>query len=400
MKILFADAFDQTHLQAIRGMGHECDYLPATTADDLPELIHGYEGLVVRSTKVTAETIDAGDHLALIIRAGAGTNTIDVQAAAEVGIYVCNVPGQNALAVAELAFGLIAAIDRNIPDNVIDLRAGIWRKKHFSQAIGLYGRVLGIVGIGDIGLALASRAKAFGMDVYAIRKPNRDPETLRRIEELGIHLVADIHLLARQCDILSFHVPLNEATSEMIDRDLLAEMKPGAVIINTSRGEIVDEKALIEAMDEKGIRAGLDVFKDEPAAGEGTFTSALARHPNVYGTHHIGASTDQAQRAIAAGVQRILQFYSEGTVLHCVNMADPHLGATTIAVRHYDRVGVLSQVFDVLKDAQINVEQMENAVFAGANAAVATIDLRGDYTRAVHEALEAIKEVLAVTVIR
>ncbi len=320
MKILFADKFQSDYLEELQGRGHECDFQPDLSADDLPGQIAGAEVVIVRSTRVTRSAIEAADSLRLIIRAGAGTNTIDREAAAERNIPVCNVPGKNAVAVAELAFGLILAIDRNIPDNVADLRAGRWNKKHYSKAEGIMGRHLGIVGLGGIGLALAERAAAFGMHIHVVEKPGRDEATTARLDALGAAHDRDLESLVGRCDVVSFHVPATPETRGMINDELLGRFRDGAMLINTSRGEIVDESALIRALEQKGMRAGLDVFQDEPGAAEGSFDSPLASHPRVYGTHHIGASTEQAQNAIAAEVVHMLDEFERGNILHCVNL--------------------------------------------------------------------------------
>lgn len=320
MNILFADKFPEQDLGRIRDQGHACDYEPDLTAGDLPGRIAGYDGLVVRSTEVDASTIAAADRLKIVIRAGAGTNTIDKDAAADKGIRVCNVPGKNALAVAELTLGLLLAVDRNIPDNVADLRAGRWNKKKYSAAQGLYGRAMGIVGLGAIGLAVAERAAAFGIRVHVIGKAGRSDDTAERLARLDVVEVDSLEALAARCDVLSFHVPASPETKGLVNAVLLEHMSPGAIILNTARGDVVDEQALITAMNDKGIRAGLDVYRDEPDTGEGEFDSELARHPNVYGTHHIGASTAQAQNAVAEGVLEVIDAFSEGRVINCVNL--------------------------------------------------------------------------------
>ncbi len=322
MKVLVADAFPEAYRARLVERGHECVFEPDTTADQLPERIAGFEGLVVRSTVVSADTLQKADALQVVIRAGSGTNTIDKATATERGIHVCNVPGRNAVAVAELAFGLLLALDRRIPDNVQDLREGRWDKKRYAKARGILGRQIGVVGLGQIGLAFAERAAAFGADVHGIAKPDREPDSARRADAVGMTYVDDLPALARTCDVLSFHVPAADQTRGLVDRDLLGHVQPGAILLNTSRGEIIDEDALIEAMDAKGIRAGLDVYQDEPGRSTGQIDSRLARHPNVYGTHHIGASTEQAQQAIAEEVVRMLDAYQSGEVLHCVNL-DP-----------------------------------------------------------------------------
>ncbi len=373
MRILFADQFPEPHRQVLAEAGHEVRFEPALTGDDLPTALGDAELLVVRSTKVSRETIESASELAMIVRAGAGTNTIDKAAAAERGIYVCNTPGKNALAVAELALGLLIALDRRIPDNVADLREGKWDKKTYSESQGLAGRSLGIVGVGDIGLAFAERAAACGMEVFAVAKAGRDKATLARAAAVPIHWVADIETLAQQVDVLSFHVPATPATAGLCGDELLELVKPGAWILNTSRGEVVDEDALLAAIEEKDLRVGLDVYADEPAEGRGTFTSRLAQHPNVYGTHHIGASTEQAQAAIAEEVLAIIEAFDQGEVRNCVNLEPSAKGAATLVVRHRNEVGALSGVLDVLKGAGINIEQMDNELFAGGAAAVATL---------------------------
>ncbi|MEX2575883.1 MAG: NAD(P)-dependent oxidoreductase [Halofilum sp. (in: g-proteobacteria)] len=319
MNILFADKFQEAYLDELKAQGHTCNLQPDLSADDLPGQVAGAEVLIVRSTQITRAAIEAADALKLIIRAGAGVNTIDTEAAAEKKIPVCNVPGKNSVAVAELAFGLLLAIDRNIPDNVAALRSGQWNKKLYSKADGIMGRHIGIVGMGGIGVALAQRAHAFGMDVHFV-EPKLSDEAKQALAPLGAQQHDNALSLARVCDVLSFHVPATPQTTGMIGDELLAECQPGTIILNTARGELVDDDALIRAMDQKGIRAGLDVYNNEPGSGQGAFDSPLAKHPNVYGTHHIGASTEQAQNAIAAEVVRMLDEFGKGNVLHCVNL--------------------------------------------------------------------------------
>lgn len=396
MRVLFADAVDPSTLQVLGAHGHECEADPTLTADDLPGRIGGVEVLVVRSTRVTAAAIEAAHDLELIVRAGAGTNTIDVDAASEVGIYVTNVPGRNAIAVAELTIGLLLAIDRRIADNVADLRSGAWNKSEYAKADGLFGKRLGIVGLGDIGLAVAERASAFGLDVVAVRK-DREPDVEERIKALGIELVGSLEEVVSSSDVVSIHVPAAPETEGLFDARLLGMMREGAILLNTSRGDIVDGSALLDAIEERGIRVGLDVYPDEPASGTAEWSSKLAQHPNVVGTHHIGASTLQAQRAVADGVVEIVEAFARGEVLNCVNLAPRSLGTHSLHIRHYDRVGVLARVFDELRRRELNVEQMQNRVFRGGNAAVATIDVVGDVGPDLLSTLEELPDVLHVS---
>jgi D-3-phosphoglycerate dehydrogenase len=173
MHLLFADDLPEQTIAELESRGHVCVLDPGLTAAELPQRVVGFDGLVVRSTKVPREVFEAGDRLVLVIRAGAGTNTIDTDAAAAKGVFVSNVPGRNAAAVAELTLGLLLAIDRRIADNVADLREGRWDKSRYSQAGGLMGATMGIIGLGSIGLAVAERAVGFGMRVQSLAKPDR-----------------------------------------------------------------------------------------------------------------------------------------------------------------------------------------------------------------------------------
>ncbi|MBT8202625.1 MAG: hydroxyacid dehydrogenase [Acidimicrobiia bacterium] len=393
MRILVADKFPEPGLQQLRDGGHTVEFQPDLSGETLPGAVAGHEVLVVRSTEVDAAVIDAATDLALIVRAGAGTNTIDKKAAAARAIHVSNVPGRNAVAVAELTLGLILAIDRRIADNVRDLRAGAWDKKTYSQGRGLMGRRLGIVGIGSIGLAVASRAAAFGLHLHGIAKPRR-AEVEERLDELEFTMHQSVADLAAAVDILSFHVPATAETRRLLDRDLLERLKPGAVIINTSRADVVDEAALLEVIDQKELWVGADVFDDEPAAGQGEITSVLAGHPRVYGTHHIGASTEQAQDAVAVGTLDVIEAFAAGMVINCVNLQPRVPDTTSITVRHRDEVGVLAGVLTLIRDAGINVEHMNNLVFDGATAASATLDLKGAVTESLMDRLRELPAVI------
>ena len=373
MRVLIADKFEQSGRDGLEAAGCDYAYQPDAKDESLVEAIAHYrpDALVVRSTKVTEEMIAVGS-LKLIVRAGAGYNTIDVAAASRRGVYVSNCPGKNAVAVAELAFALILALDRRVADNVIQLREGKWNKKEFSKARGLYGRTLGLVGTGQIGREMVTRARAFGMPVVAWSRSL----TEERAAELGVERRDHPRDVARDSDIVSVHVALKPETRGLIDADFFAAMRDGAYFINTARGEVVDQEALRRALREKNIRAGLDVFAAEPAGSSGEFTDDIAREPNLYGTHHVGASTDQAQEAIAAETVRIIQTFKEtGRVPNVVNLARRSPATRTLVVRHRDRPGVLASVLGPLRAASINVQEMENIVFEGAEAAVARINL-------------------------
>ena len=373
MKVLIADKFEQSGRDGLEAAGCDYSFQPDVKDELLSEAIRGYQPdvLVVRGTKVTEPMMDAGP-LKLIVRAGAGYNTIDVAAASRRGIYVSNCPGKNSVAVAELALALMLALDRRIADNVIALRQGRWDKKEFSKARGLYGRTLGLVGTGQIGQEVIARARAFGMHVIAWSR-SLTPE---RAAELGVERVESPLDVARHADIVSVHVALKPETRNLLGADFFGAMRAGAYFINTARGEVVDQAALLHALRERKIRVGLDVFANEPTSATGEFTDEIAREPNLYGTHHIGASTDQAQEAIAAETVRIVRTFKEtGKVPNVVNLAARTPATHLLVVRHRDRPGVLAQVLGAIRAAQINVQEMENIVFEGAEAAVARINL-------------------------
>ena len=373
MRVLIADKFEESGRIGLRTIGCEITFQPDLKDDALVNAIAKEQPdvLIVRGTKVTEPMLAAGP-LKLIVRAGAGYNTIDVAAASRRGIYVSNCPGKNSIAVAELAFALILALDRRVADNVITLRAGQWNKKEFSKARGLFGRTLGLVGFGKIGQEMIPRAKAFGMPVVAWSRSL----THERAEKLGIERKETPLDVARVADVVSVHVALKPDTRMLIGPEFFRAMKDGSYFINTSRGEVIDQGALVDSIHAKGIRAGLDVFAVEPTSAIAEFTDSIAQETSVYGTHHIGASTDQAQEAIAAETVRIIKSFKEtGQVPNVVNLAQRTPATHRLVVRHRDRPGVLAQVLDAIKAEQINVQEMENIVFEGAEAAVARINL-------------------------
>ncbi len=391
MKVLIADKFETSGIEGLENAGCDVVYEPELKDDTLTQAIAatGADVLIVRGTKVTSAMLDAG-RLSLIVRAGAGYNTIDVAGASTRGIYVSNCPGKNAIAVAELAFALILALDRRVPDNVRELRAGTWNKKEFSKAQGLFGRTLGLLGAGSIAQEMIRRAAGFGMPVVlwsrrfsGQNRPLTEPEARElgveaALRSIPIELAPDPAQVASRCDILSVHLALAPDTKGLVNAALLERLQPGAMVINTARGEVVDYAALADVVRRKAVRAGLDVFPNEPAAASADFADELVKLPGVYGTHHIGASTDQAQDAIAAETVRIVRSYKEtGHVPNAVNLAKRTPATHMLVVRHRDRPGVLAHVFDHLRTDNLNVQETENIVFEGAKAAVARINLDG-----------------------
>ena len=318
MKVLIADKFAPEGVAALRELGCDVTMDPSLKNDQLKAALGetASEVLIVRSTRVEADMLDASPNLRLIIRAGSGYDTIAIDAAAQQDIRVCNCPGMNAVAVAELTIGLMIALDRRIVDETLDLRQGVWNKKEYSKARGLKGRTLGLVGLGRIGYEVAKRARAFDMNlIYSdvVDFPQRE-------KELGARKVSFEQLL-KESDFVALHVPGGADTKHLMGEPQLKTMKPTAFLLNCSRGGIVDEKALAVAIRE-GVIAGaaLDVYEIEPGATDTEFTDAVIKVPRVYGTHHIGASTDQAQSAVGEEAVRIVRVLLEdGEFINCVN---------------------------------------------------------------------------------
>ncbi|MEO8798702.1 MAG: NAD(P)-dependent oxidoreductase [Polyangiaceae bacterium] len=390
MRLLVADAFPEKLLATFAPLGFVVDYAPKLTAEQLPAAIGDAQVLIVRSTKVKRPVFDASKKLELVIRAGAGIDNIDVKAASERGIYVANCPGKNSVAVAELTMGLMLALDRRIADTTHDLRTSVWNKTTYAKADGIKGKTMGIVGFGAIGRLVAARANAFDLDVLIYNEP---PILDEEAEELGVTAVGSLAELAEKSDIVSMHVPSLPGTQGLCNAAFFAKMKPGAIFINTSRGSIHDEGALVAAMKEKGIRVGLDVFANEPAAGAGEFSPEIATLPGFVGTHHIGASTEQAQNAIAAECVRICrEFAATGLAPNVVNIERHSPAKLKLIVRHYDKVGVLANVLGIVRNHKLNVEEMTNTIFEGARTAVAVVRLSEAPTDEVVEEIAALTD--------
>jgi D-3-phosphoglycerate dehydrogenase len=373
MRVFIADKFEQSGRDRLAAAGCEVIYRPGTKDEALIAAIgqSAPDVLVVRSTRVTETMLESGS-LKLVVRAGAGYNTIDVAAASRRGIYVSNCPGRNSIAVAELAFSLILALDRRVADNVISLRRGEWNKELFSKARGLFGRTLGLIGLGRIGMEMLPRARGFGLPVVAWSRSL----TPARAESLGIGFRSSPEEVAASSDIVSVHLALNPETKALLGARFFGALREGACFINTARSEVVDPVALRQAIQDRQLRVGLDVYASEPAGGTGPFSDPLGQDASVYGTHHIGASTEQAQEAVAAETVRIIELFKEtGNVPNVVNLAERTPATHRLVVRHLDRPGVLAGVLDTLRAAQINVQEMQNVVFEGAEAAVAHINL-------------------------
>ncbi len=323
-------------------------------------------------------------------------NTIDVIAASRRGVFVTNCPGKNSAAVAELTMAHILALDRRLVDATVGLRQGRWEKGEFQGAPGLLDKRIGVAGVGSIGRLVVDRAKAFGMEVHVWSRTM----SAKRAAALGAVPHKSLLELARVSDVLTLHLPLNEQTRKVVDREVLEALPAGAIFVNISRAGVVDEEALVEVTRAKGLRVGLDVFSDEPKTAGGEFRPAIMAAGTVYGTPHIGASTQQAQYAIASEVARMVRaFMTEEDVPNVVNVCRNTPARYALILRGLDEVGVLANVFGVLKRHGINVEECTNTVFDGARATCTKIRLASRPGEACLTELQAFDEVLHVSLV-
>ena len=396
MRLLVADKMDLGALEELKVLGVEIVSRPELTRETLPGALDGVGILIVRSTEVSEAAIAAGKQLNLIVRAGAGVNTIDVPAASARGVYVANCPGKNAIAVAELAMGLVLSLDRRIADATADLRAGRWEKARYAAAQGLLGQRIGIAGLGSIGMEVLHRARGFGLEPYAWSRSL----TQARAVKLDVGFARSLEDLASRSNILTVHLPFKKETRGAISRRVLEALPDHAILANTARAELIDYEALEDLIPKKHLRVGLDVFANEPDRGSTAFESPLFKAGTVYGTPHIGASTEQAQRAIARETARIVRaFLTEETVPNVVNICATTPARWAVVVRMLDKVGVLANTLGVLKRHGINIQEISNTVFEGATATCTKLRTSARPSEACLKEIAAFTEVLHVDVV-
>lgn len=321
MRVLVAEAIAPEGIAALQAR-HEVDVRTGLSPDELRAALPDYDALVVRSqVSVDAATIAAGTRLQVIGRAGVGVDNVDLEAATRAGVTVVNAPTGNTIAAAEHTLALLLAVARRIAAADASIRRGKWSRSEF-QGIQLRGRTLGIVGLGKIGLAIADRARALDMPLLGV-----DPYVTTEQAALhGVTLV-DLPTLLASSDVVTVHVPLTRATTKLIDAAAIAGMKPGAIVLNVARGGIVDEAALAAALRDGHLGgAGIDVFLYEPPTG-----SPLLDAPNVVVTPHLGASTAEAQVAVAEEVAaQVLDVLDGRAARYAVNapLVTPEAAAT------------------------------------------------------------------------
>ncbi len=337
MRVLVSDPLSEVGLRVLRqNPGIHVDVNTGLTPDELKAIIGDYDALVIRSaTRVSADILAHATRLKVIGRAGIGLDNVDIRAASQKGIVVMNTPEGNAITTAEHAIAMLLALSRNIPQATASLKQGKWEKKQL-KGREIFNKTLGVIGAGHIGRIVADRAKGLKMKVI-VHDAYIPPENIKRLD---LEPVSFEELLERS-DYVTIHTPRTDETLNMINRDTLARMKPGAMLINCARGGIVNEDDLYEAL-RSGHLAGaaLDVFATEPPGEHKLMTLS-----NFICTPHLGASTQEAQDNVAKDVaEQIIAYLTEGTVKNAVNM--PNIGAELMGVlRPYvtllERIGAL-----------------------------------------------------------
>ncbi len=311
MRILIADSIAQKGIELLQAEGWEVEVRASIGPDDLRGLANRFDAIIVRGrSRIDASVLAAADSLRVIGRAGAGVDNIDVESATRQGVLVMNTPGGNSVSVAEHTIGLAICLARHIAMADRQMKQGHWEKK---KLLGheVRGKVLGVVGLGKVGQEVAKRAKYLGMKVVA-----HDPFISDRVAlDLDIEL-NPLDELLRQADVVTLHAALNRKTRQLINRDSLATMKRGAMLINCARGELVDEEALLEALDAGCLSgAALDVFEEEPSQN-----ARLLAHPLVVATPHIAASTVEAQEQVGVEIAfQVRDFLKRGEIRNAVN---------------------------------------------------------------------------------
>ncbi|MFW6153677.1 MAG: phosphoglycerate dehydrogenase [Planctomycetota bacterium] len=316
MKILVADKLSQVGLDYLEAQNVDYDIKTGLSPDELAEIIGDYDGIIIRSgAKLTADVLADPGKLRAIARAGVGVDNVDLPTATSRGIIVMNTPGGNTVSTAELAVTLMMALSRKIVPAAVSLMAGKWERKNY-QGTQLAGKTLGVIGLGRIGRTVANIALAMGMDVVGY-----DPMLAAEAAPEGVEFVADVDELYKTADYITVHVPRTDATKGMIGAAQMAMMKSSVRLINAARGGIIDEKALVEALEAGAVAgAALDVYTEEPPASE--HLRKLVEHPNVVAVPHLGASTEEAQEGVALeAAEIILDALRGGEIRNAVNIS-------------------------------------------------------------------------------
>lgn len=393
MKILVACELPEHAVDELRGLGTQLVYLPQASSADLLEAITDTAVAVVRQTPVTPDVFERAQALQMVVYAGSGSGQIAVDVASRDGIFVTHCPGTDAVACAELALGLVLALDRNIVPNADRLREGTWQRADYLGGRGLQGGTLGIIGDPPFCQELAPRAAALGMDLLGWL-PEAESEDLRRE---GIELCNWPRELARRSDFVVIHGTTAHGRSmglgqHLVDRNFLESMKPGASLVHIGDIANLNEEEVIQVMQERGLRVAVDVC---PGGEGGRVRSNLLQQPGVVGTIHTGGATEQARDAIADEVVKtVAAFLVSGDIRHPLNLAERSPATWLLVLRIRDQVGVMAAILQAIRADGINAEEITSRVFAGAQAAWCTISLDERPSTDALDAIRALDDVL------
>lgn len=379
-RILIADSVDPKCVDILTSAGFDVNYKPGISREDLIKVIGLYHCLIVRSdTIVTSHLVDDMDTMEVIGRAGTGVDNIDVEAATRKGIIVLNTPGGNTISTAEHTMSLLLSMCRNIAQATASLKSGKWERKKF-QGTELYGKTIGIIGLGKIGREVARRCLGFGMHVIAYDFVFSDEAA----QKSGIEIV-ELNELFQRSDFITVHVPYNESTHHLISDEALSLCKEGVKIINCARGGIIDESAIIKALESgKVSAAAFDVYEQEPP----DFSGSLIQHPKVITTPHLGASTEEAQEKVAVQIaEEIIDLFKNNIVRGAVNASAIEAIANkelTPYAKLAENMGALQAQRTKEKIKKISV-RLAGSVFASSNGLLSSAFLKGFLTRLIND---------------
>jgi D-3-phosphoglycerate dehydrogenase len=387
MKVLVACSLPESTLQELRSLGTEVLYEPELTAERMEDLVRDVAVLVVRRTRVSPEVIAAGKALQLIVRAGTDIANIALEEASAQGIFVANCPHTDAIAIAELTFGLLLALDRGVLESAAALKKGVLQEPEVGEARGLAGRTLGVLGFGPVEQEIVKRAHAFDINVLAW-SPTLTPELAAASH---VRFCAWPRELARESDMVTVYTPQQEADEVLVDAEFLQNMRDGAYIVYVGHPAAVDEAALAEIARERHLRVAYDISAPHLATSNaGRFKSRLQALPKAIGTYRLADRTEQSYEATTDELLRVIrEFLIAGRVVNCVNLLERSPATWQLVLRLKDTVGVLASVMGQIRADGINVEEISSQVFTGAQAGFCTIALD---ERPSTEALSAIRE--------
>ena len=390
MKILVACELPDPALEQLRTLASELVYAPSTAGPELRESLTNVGVLVVGPTRVSPDLVARAAALQMIVRAGIGPGEVAVEEASAAGIFVTHCPDKHAEAIAELAFGLILALDRRIVENVLALREGRWARGEWAEARGLAGRTLGVLGWGPVGRLVARRARAFDLRVVAWSpRPATDVAA-----ESDVEFCNWPRELARQSDIVTVHA-VEDESEVLVDAEFLQSLPEGAYLVHLGNPGAIDEAALARAIEERHLRVALDVFSSEPAGDSGRFRCRLCELPGVIGTQHIGPLTQQAREATAAEVVRIVRaFVVSGEVLNCLNLCERSPATWQLVLRLRDQVGVMAAILEAVRADGVNAQEIVSRVFIGARAVWCAIALDERPSTEALQTIRALPDVL------